>query len=167
MQLGDRVAVIDDTLEGIITKIKGDQITFLSDDGFDYTFSKNQLALMPKDFNPSNIKPPVSKTSDKSIKKTKPPKQPNTPVFDLHIEKILPRHHHLSSGQKLQMQIDEFDRILYKLQRQHYKEAVFIHGQGTGKLKQEIIKMLKSKGMQYAEAPYAKFGKGALLVFLK
>ncbi len=164
MKKGDKVAVVDDQLEGIITEVKGDQVTFKTPEGFAYTYPKEKVVVISPDFHQKITAKAVPVKDFKN--RTKPRSKPhqNKPVFDLHIEKILAKHRHLSTGQKLERQLQEVTRILHKMQRQNQKEFVLIHGVGKGKLRNEIIKILQAKAYQYTDAPYQKYGDGALLV---
>ena len=45
------------------------------------------------------------------------------------------------------------------------KKVIFIHGVGNGRLKQEIISLLKTtRGVTFHDAPYKDFGYGATQV---
>ncbi len=167
MKKGDKIAVIDEQLEGIITEVKENQITFITSEGFAYTYPKEKVVVMSPDFHQKITAKAVSVKDNRKNINTPPKSHKNKPVFDLHIEKIMPKHRHLSPGQKLAVQLQEVHRILQKMSHKHYKEIVLIHGQGKGVLRQEIIKILQVKGYQYTDASYQKYGSGALLVLLK
>ena len=163
MKIGDRVAVVDDNLEGIITSISDNQVSFEDEDGFEYDYPVSDLVVINNALNldifgqkiPFDKKKKPLQKSSGTVK---------TPVYDLHIEKLQAKHRHLSAGQKLDIQLQEVRRILQRFKRQHYRELVLIHGQGKGILRQEIEKILRQQNFQFADASYQKYGSGAILV---
>ena len=42
-QIGDKVSVLDDAMDGVVTEINSDQITIETNDGFTMTFFVNEL----------------------------------------------------------------------------------------------------------------------------
>ncbi len=64
---------------------------------------------------------------------------------DLHIEKLSSRHQNLSSAEKLEIQLNEFEKQLDLAIALHQHSIVFIHGVGKGVLKNEIHKKLNQK----------------------
>ena len=163
MKIGDKIMVIDDDLSGVISKIENSQVHFVTDEGFDYVYSSSKIVvvnpLVEKQFLQGN--PRKKLLSQKAISKKSKSKQ--LPVFDLHIEKIQVRHKHLSDAQKLQIQLDEVRRIIIKMQRQKQKEFILVHGVGKGVLKNEIIKILKTRKIIFSDASYLHFGQNAAL----
>lgn len=162
MKPGDRIAVIDDNLEGVVEKIENQTVFFTTDDGFTMQLSVDKVVVIGNILDTVNPGKPKKKTPKTKVKQD--PKK--TPVFDLHIEKILPRHHHLNAGQKLEIQLNEVKRIIHKMKRKHYKEFVLIHGGGKGVLRKEIEKILRQNGLTYTDASYREFGRGAVLVIV-
>ncbi len=168
MQIGDKILVVDDDLRGVITKIEGDKVTFMSDEGFEYVYPKNKIVVVNTDIENLFLQgnPRKNIVSNKVVSKKKMAKKP--PVFDLHIEKIQPKHQHLSAGQKLQIQLNEANRIVRKMQLQKQKSFILVHGVGKGVLKKELIKLLKTKKLGFEEASFKDFGHGsALRVFIQ
>ena len=165
MKTGYKIFVIDDDLSGIITDISSNKITFKTTEGFLYTYPKNKIVVEKGLLNHDQLKIPknINKDINQTIKSKKHTSQ-STPKFDLHIEKIIQKHQHLSNSQKLQIQLEEVQRIIIKINRQNKKEFILIHGVGKGKLRQEIVKLLKIKGFTFEEASFLEFGQGALLV---
>jgi len=90
-------------------------------------------------------------------------------VIDLHIEKIMDQHSHLSNAEILQFQLDEFEKWLELAQLNHLPSMVIIHGVGKGKLKAEIHDLLKVKnGVKQFINQYSDFyGYGATEVFFE
>jgi len=163
MKIGDRVAAIDDDLEGIIEKIDNQIVYFVTDDGFTMQLPVDKVVVIDN-FLDEILKRNSIRPKETSLKKTTRSKSTNRPVFDLHIEKLQPKHRHLSSGQKLEMQLNEVRRIILKMKRKHYPEFVLIHGEGKGVLKREIEKILSQNNLKYTDASYRNYGNGAMLV---
>ena len=105
----------------------------------------------------------------KDVKKEKAPTPPKggIEVIDLHSHNILESEQGMSSGDILEFQIKCFVEELDKriASRQHGK-VVFIHGVGSGKLKYELTKRLKSHypSIYHQDASFQEYGYGAILV---
>ncbi len=163
MKIGDKVSVLDDDLCGIVTLIKDNLVTFETSEGFSYQYPKSQLVCLTDELtNNINLHFLKDKEPIGTVHPKLNPKKP--PVFDLHIDKLLKNHRHLSPGQKLSIQLKEVESILNRFKRQHYRELVLIHGQGKGILRKEIEKILRHKGFEYTDASYRLYGDGAILV---
>jgi dsDNA-specific endonuclease/ATPase MutS2 len=68
----------------------------------------------------------------------------------------------------LDYQISIFRRELDKAIDTRAKKIIFIHGIGNGRLKFEIIKILKTyKKIEFQDASYQKYGFGATEVLIK
>ena len=62
--------------------------------------------------------------------------------------------------------MDFFRKCLNDAIINHVQKVIFIHGVGSGVLKNEIIKELKKyKGLHYFDASMAKYGVGATEVY--
>jgi hypothetical protein len=90
-------------------------------------------------------------------------------VIDLHIEKIMDRHNHLSNAEILHFQLQEFEKWFELARLHHLPNMIIIHGVGKGKLKQEIHDLLKVKpGVKSFINQYSDFyGYGATEVFFE
>ena len=88
-------------------------------------------------------------------------------VIDLHIEKIMDRHSHLSNAEILYFQLEEFEKWFELARLNNLPSMIIIHGIGKGKLKQEIHDLLKVKsGVKSFVNQYSDFyGYGATEVF--
>jgi len=94
---------------------------------------------------------------------------PARSIIDLHIEKLVNSTQGMSNFDLLQIQLDEFEKWFSLAVEQHLTSIVFIHGIGTGKLRDEIHSLLKSKKeVRYFVNQYdPRFGYGATEVFLQ
>ncbi len=72
-----------------------------------------------------------------------------------------------NSGDAINRQIELFRSELDSARRSGRKEIIFIHGVGSGKLKQELIKVLLKEypSFSYRDAPYSKYGYGGATLF--
>lgn len=86
---------------------------------------------------------------------------------DLHIEELVESYRGLTNTQMLNIQIEHFEKELDKAFETGLKKIVFIHGVGNGRLKQEILSILKTiDGISFHDASYKKYGFGATEVLI-
>ncbi|MNL66738.1 recombination and DNA strand exchange inhibitor protein [compost metagenome] len=90
-------------------------------------------------------------------------------MVDLHIEKLVSNHKSLSSDAILKKQLDIFESNLESAIANGMDEITFIHGAGSGALKNELHRRLgKNQHVQFfKDALKEKFGYGATLVKIK
>ena len=90
-------------------------------------------------------------------------------VIDLHIEKLIDRHSHLTNSEIIQIQLEAFEKWFELAQFNHLPSMIIIHGVGKGKLKSEIHDLLKvKKGVKSFVNQYSDFyGYGATEVFFE
>lgn len=88
--------------------------------------------------------------------------------IDLHIEKLGINGAGKTNGEIVQQQMEHCKNFVDKAILAGKREIVIIHGVGTGVLKQEVHKLLKSYyGIRYEKATSRNYGEGATLVHLK
>jgi hypothetical protein len=90
--------------------------------------------------------------------------------IDLHIEKLTDREvAGMSNSEILKIQLQAFQDNLDRALAANMHEIVFIHGSGSGVLRQELHKLLSRNKLIrfYEDARKEKFGYGATLVRLK
>ncbi|MBS1642682.1 MAG: Smr/MutS family protein [Bacteroidetes bacterium] len=100
------------------------------------------------------------------IKQNLPPARE---VVDLHMEKLSDNWQHMSNFEILNMQLSEFNKW-YELAIAHQRQnLIVIHGVGSGKLKDEIHDILKTKKeVRYFINQYDhRFGYGATEIFFQ
>lgn len=94
-----------------------------------------------------------------------------TPIegeVDLHIENLLPTHRGMSNAEIIDVQLRHFTKELDNAIRNNYYKIVFIHGVGKGRLREEIVAILKTyTGVTYRYASYERYGWGATEVLIK
>lgn len=89
-------------------------------------------------------------------------------VVDLHIEQLLPVHKHLKNGEILHIQITHFDKQIQEAIQKREPNLIVIHGNGKGKLRQEIFNLLREypQVCNFDNSYDHRFGFGATLIEL-
>lgn len=86
---------------------------------------------------------------------------------DLHIEELIDSHSGLTNSQILNIQVSHFEQELDAAMAGGIKKIIFIHGIGNGRLKHELVSILKTiEGISYHDASYKKYGFGATEVII-
>jgi len=167
-KIGDKVAVLDDNLSGIVTKISDSTITIETSDGFDLTFSENELVKIDTTELRSNIIVTNSNLSEKEtskrrfIKSKKREKEIPAMEVDLHIHKLTKSTRGMTNHDMLTLQLDTARRQLEFAIRKRIPKIVFIHGVGEGVLKLELEYLFgRYDSIEYYDANYQKYGVGA------
>ncbi len=112
----------------------------------------------------------VDKPRRKVIKKqSKAKMQGDTIVVDLHIGELVDSIRGLSNGDMLNLQIDEFSRVMDENIKKKGQKIVFIHGKGEGVLRNAIMKELthRYKGHDVQDASFREYGYGATQVTIR
>lgn len=175
---GDKVAVLDDAIEGVIISVKNDDITIDTTDGFELTFKRSELIKVGD----SSAINQASKFSDIEIAKVqkvtknqhrvniekKSRKEEFVLEVDLHIEKLVKSFKHMTNFDILNLQVDTARGQLEFAIKNRIPRVVFIHGMGEGVLKEELDFLLgRYSKITFQDANYRKYGLGATEVFLK
>ena len=94
---------------------------------------------------------------------------PARTVVDLHIEKITDEWKKLSNFEILTLQLKEFEKYFDLAVAHRQSSIIFIHGLGTGKLRDEVHEQLRlKKEVKYFVNQYhPSYGYGATEVFLQ
>ncbi len=86
---------------------------------------------------------------------------------DLHIENLSENPELLNPSEMLSIQVNYFEKCLAYAIENKLEQITFIHGVGGGKLKAEIIEILKQyDGLHWFDAPMSKYGVGATQVLI-
>lgn len=95
--------------------------------------------------------------------------EPARSVVDLHMEKLSDNWKSMSNFEILTMQLKEFEKWYELAVAHHLPSLVIIHGVGSGKLRDEIHDILKTKKeVRYFINQYdPRFGYGATEIFLQ
>ena len=68
--------------------------------------------------------------------------------------------------EKFLTQMRHFERKLNHALTHRYVQITFIHGVGTGRLKEALRKELQEYGLPFEDGPFHKYGVGATVVQL-
>jgi hypothetical protein len=93
--------------------------------------------------------------------------EPARSVIDLHIEKLSDEWKHLSNFEILTIQLKAFEKYYYLAIAHHQPNLIVIHGVGSGKLKDEIHELLKTKKevKSFVNQYHPNFGYGATEIY--
>lgn len=176
--INDKVSVLDDAIDGVVTAISSTEITIETTDGFLMKFLKNELIKI------SNATDLINTIKSQGIVKknidTNPPKKQATekikvskqdfgvPEFDLHIEKLVKSKAGMTNYDILTLQAETAKRHVEFAIKNRIPKIVFIHGVGEGVLKSELDFMLgRYESITFQDANYQKYGLGATEVYFK
>ncbi|HPS46812.1 MAG TPA: DUF2027 domain-containing protein [Bacteroidales bacterium] len=87
---------------------------------------------------------------------------------DLHIEELIDDYARKENFELLKIQIDFFSKMLNCAIEHNLKKIIFIHGVGNGRLKKEIIQIIKQEypDLNYQDASLLRYGKGATEIII-
>ena len=102
---GDKVAVLDDAMEGKVVEVKNKRVTIETTDGFELIFDEKELIKIGKnDLNFNLATQSINQIikekeipKPRSFVKEKKVKEVGVPEFDLHIEKLVKNFRGMSS----------------------------------------------------------------------
>ena len=177
-EIGDKVAVLDDDISGVVIKVQNNEISVETTDNFVMTFFVNELIKIN---NSNELSGFFSTQSLGSVLKDK--EEPKKRSFvkekrsrkdefvlevDLHIEKLVPSKRGMSNYDILTLQMETAKRQLDFAIKNRMPKVVFIHGVGEGVLKAELDFMLgRYDNISFQDANYQKYGLGATEVYIK
>ena len=175
-KIGDIVAVLDDTIKGIITNINKETITIETEDSFTMNYNVSELILYKTDQKELskyvNIKQSdflerdTRSSKSRPFKKTsKQNKQPPLEV-DLHIHQLVQSTKGMSNYDMLTKQIETAKRQLEFAIKKKIQRVVFIHGVGEGVLKKELEFLLAKYNVEVYPASFQKYGFGATEIYI-
>ena len=171
-EIGDKVTFIDDAVDGVIKSVSGDKITIETEDGFDMACKASEIikrgvfddemASFIDDRTFDRIMKENSMDKQRISVKRESRKDDYLVEIDLHIERILKRYKHMSSGDILEYQLNRAKYLLEKIMQSGDKKGlVFIHGHGDGVLRSELYSLLRRYSVQFYDGDYAKYAGGA------
>lgn len=177
-EIGDKVSVLDDAIDGVVVGVQKDQITIETTDKFLMTFFVNELIknnITNTLYNFSGSETLSKKEMDSQptrkqmeLQKKLEKVEKGIPEFDLHIEKLVKNKNGLSNFDILTIQTDTAKRHVEFAIKNRIPKIVFIHGVGEGILKAELDFMLNRYEMiSFQDANYQKYGLGATEVYFK
>lgn len=177
-EIGDKVAVLDDDISGVVIKVQNNEISVETSDNFVMTFFVNELIKINNSNELSGFFSTQSLGSvlkDKEepkkrgfVKEKRSRKDEFVLEVDLHIEKLVPSKRGMSNYDILTLQMETAKRQLDFAIKNRMPKVVFIHGVGEGVLKAELDFMLgRYDNISFQDANYQKYGLGATEVYIK
>lgn len=173
---GDKIAVLDDALEGKVISTDGNTVTIETLEGFQLDFQKQEIVKIenPQDLVPRDpeVLSQVIKEKESGKKKraqrVKPKERSAPPMeVDLHIHKLTGTSRGMSNYDMLTLQIDTAKRQLEFAMSKRIQKVVFIHGVGEGVLRAELETLFhRYDNLSYYDADYQKYGLGATEVYI-
>lgn len=177
LQKGDKVAVLDEDLEGKVISVDGSDVEIETTEGFILRFDEKDLVKLQGDL--PNILPDDVESFSEVIRQKQAskkrqsqrvkPKERNQPPMevDLHIHKLVERTGGLSNFEMLNIQMDTAKRQLKFAMQKRIQKVVFIHGVGEGVLRAELETLFnRYENLQWYDADYQKYGLGATEVYI-
>ena len=191
-KVGDRVRFLTDTGEGVIRQILEDGMVSVEDDtGFEYPHHiKDLLLVEDREEEVEKYKlvdPDITEIIHRNIDSRAVEKAErdfnmkynnrNATIMkrkgefmevDLHIHELIDNERGLQSRDKLQIQLEHFERMLKRAEEQKIPKVVFIHGVGQGVLRNEIRKLIEMyyPRASFHDADFREYGYGATEVRL-
>lgn len=196
IEVGDRVRFLDFEGEGTVLSVSANGILSVDMDGMEMPVHTSEVAKVEgatiedetamygnaashKDARPGNYIGHKSNMSGgrasssagvrHNFKKTGGKYKPVTMEVDLHFNAIrskYPAAKNIPQEECLEVQLDVFEKSLDDALRKGVSSIVFIHGVGSGVLRQEIVRRLRRRGLRYEPASAFRYGNGAVEVEL-
>ena len=176
LEIGNKVAVLDDVIKGVVVKINKDEVFIRTDDGMEMSFISSDLVKIGVEQNKISG---YSKNDNRFLreketvdtgrkKKTSFIKNKNEVVMevDLHIEKLVKSRKGMDNYDILSVQIDTAKRKVEYCIQKKISKIIFIHGVGEGVLKSELHYLLNRYPVKFYDASYQKYGLGATEVYV-
>jgi hypothetical protein len=178
-QVGEKVGFLHESGGGTVRKIDSLGIFHVEDEtGFERPFRQNELVkIYGSDYHlPDNVDlqrnddDSLTRTNYTSHKETKTGSRKPIDIWeiDLHIESLRDSHWGMGNAEILKIQLTELRNFYSKARDKHIRKLIIIHGVGEGVLKDEVRLFLsKKEGIEYFDADYREYGKGATAVELR
>lgn len=174
LEIGNKVAVLDDVLKGKIINILNDEISVETTDGMVFKFNASELVKIDveqhdltkfNDINNSLLKQKLAQNSPKKSLFKKEKKEVILEV-DLHINKLTKSTRNMDNFDMLNLQLDTAKNKIEFAISKRISKLVFIHGVGEGVLKSELQRLLNKYPVKFYDASYKKYGLGATEVYV-
>ncbi len=163
-KVGDRVKLIDEAGEGVVTALLGDRCEVLFEHGFSQVHAESELiAAAPIALDLAKVLPDLK--GDLPLKPIKKPAAVSTSELlevDLHLEALVDFPRRIQPAEALEMQKSAARNALARCRSRKIGRLVLIHGVGEGVLKSALTDWLRrQEGLEFYDASYALYGRGA------
>jgi len=161
MKIGDKVSVVDEDLEGVVTSTHGNIVVFKDEYGFTYQYSKDKLVPKNVDFY-ENIKV-VKKAEPKKVVSKKHHK--NHLVLDLHFHNLVKNPSDYDSFERLFIQKEKLLEVMAFCRKNNLKRLEIVHGIGDGTLQRMVFDVLESQaGLDFYNKEILHHQSGAVMI---
>lgn len=170
---GDKITVLDDNINGVVSAVKGDEVYVITEDGFELVYKRKEVIKVGEELKSVAIqgmsKMLQEKREDSKPKSTIRKKEESKEVaFDLHIEKLVPSTKGMQSFDMLELQTQTAERHIDFAIKNRIPKIVLIHGVGDGRLRAEIEYILKRyENVWFQEASFQRYGQGAIEIHFR
>lgn len=188
-QSGDRVSFLNEVGGGVVLRaLSHNRALVRTDDGFELEYP--MAYLVPRldgqghlEYKVSDHQAGLVAANDRLEEKRK--RDRNRPLaerqggkralrpeegvmeVDLHLHELVDNERGMSDGEKLQLQISYFERMLTTAIRERKRKLIVIHGVGEGVLREEVRKVLQYyEHLRFDDADPRRYGHGATAVEL-
>ncbi|WP_158838247.1 Smr/MutS family protein [Polaribacter sp. L3A8] len=174
LEIGNKVAVLDDVLKGIVTHVMGDEVSIETSDGMVFKFNSSELVRIGveqhelskfSDINNALLKDKIAQNKPKTSLFKKEKKEIILEV-DLHISKLTKSTRNMDNYDMLNLQLDTAKSKVEFAISKRIPKIVFIHGVGEGVLRSELQRLLNKYPVKFYDASYKKYGLGATEVYV-
>ena len=159
IKIGDTVSVLDENIKGVVVAVTEKTALLQDEYGFEREYEHSELvkydSILAKD-RTTISKHPIQKKKTNIQKEIK-----SAIVVDLHHKQSNAIKHTILEGQ-----LRKFKSHLNKAIRNRIGIITFIPGVGEGVLRNSIESILNKNHIKYTNAPYHKYGNGAIEVHL-
>ncbi|MEO9571192.1 MAG: Smr/MutS family protein [Polaribacter sp.] len=174
LEIGSKVAVLDDVLKGKIININNGDISVQTTDGMIFKFNSSELVKIDVEqhdltkFNDINNSLLKEKIADNLPKKSLFKKEKKEVILevDLHINQLVKSTRNMDNYDMLNLQLDTAKNKVEFAISKRISKIVFIHGVGEGVLKSELQRLLSKYPIKFYDASYKKYGLGATEVYI-
>ncbi len=168
-KVGDEVAVVDEAVRGVVTRVLPKRVVVQTDAGFERRYAPWELVLrgeMEMGTRPLKTQKIIAEKEGaqrrKDFKKHIENRRKSWIEIDLHIEALVDRPLSLSHAEMLGIQKCKAIEKLEEAMERGVTRIVFIHGAGKGVLRDELRAIFdRYAHVTYRDAPYARYGNGA------
>lgn len=176
-RIGDKVQILDEEGEGLITGFVSVNMAIVDLDGFPFEFHLTSLIKVDEE---NNLHHNAHERSfehlltDHATKKVQEVlmhipmdvfekvSRQGFPEIDLHIHELVDKPKVLNNTEMIEIQVHRLERFIQSCVEKSVSEFVIIHGVGQGVLRTEIRKILGSHGnIQFKDADFREYGAGA------
>ena len=173
IEIGNKVAVLDDVLKGEVTAISKDFISIRTLDGMIFNFKEKELVKIEieqqeltkySNINNDFLKEKIDQSKPKKTLFKKQNKEVIMEV-DLHINQLTKSLKGMDNYDMLNLQLDTAKRKVEFAPQKRVTKVVFIDGVGEGVLKSELQSLLNKYAVKHYDASYKKYGLGATEVY--